>query len=119
VLSTADGFQFQFETLAALKPDLIIGTNAGIKRGDYQKLSKIAPTIAHAKGSLDYLSPWDEQTALIAQALGKQDEGQALVKRVKDRYARRLPSTRSSRARPRRLARAASTRATSTSTPRG
>ena len=32
VLSNKDGFQF--ERIAALRPDLIIGTNAGIKRAD-------------------------------------------------------------------------------------
>ena len=86
VLSNADGFQF--EKIAALRPDLIIGTNAGMQRADYEKLSKLAPTIPGGKGSTDYFSPWDDQVALIAQALGKPDEGEALVKHVKDRYAK-------------------------------
>lgn len=86
VLRTKDGFQF--EKIAALRPDLIVGTNAGLKRSDYQKLSRIAPTIAQRKGSTDYFSPWNEQTELIAKALGKEAEGRALVKRIKDRYAK-------------------------------
>ena len=85
VLSTTDGFEF--EKIASLAPDLIIGTNAGIEQEDYDKLSQIAPTIAGAKGSTDYFSRWDQQVELIAQALGKPEEGKALVQRVKDRYA--------------------------------
>jgi iron complex transport system substrate-binding protein len=86
VLSNTDGFEF--ERIAALRPDLIIGTNAGIKRADYRKLSAIAPTIAGVVGGTDYFSRWDEQTALVAQALGKEAEGRALVKRIKDAYAK-------------------------------
>ena len=85
VLNTTDGFQF--EKLASLAPDLIVGTNSGMKQGDYDKLSRIAPTIAGVKGSTEYFSPWDQQVEQIAQALGKPDEGAALVQRVKDRYA--------------------------------
>jgi iron complex transport system substrate-binding protein len=86
VLSNADGLQF--ERIALLRPDLIIGTNAGIKRRDYEKLSAIAPTIASAKGSTDWFSPWDQQTELIAKALGKEAEGRALVRRIKASYAK-------------------------------
>jgi iron complex transport system substrate-binding protein len=85
VLSNADGFQF--EKIAALRPDLIIGTNAGMQKADYDKLSKIAPTIAGPRGGTDYFSPWDEQTILIAQALGQEDEGRRLVDDVKAQYA--------------------------------
>ena len=70
----ADGLQF--ERIAGLAPDLIIGTNAGIERKDYEKLSQIAPTISSAKDSSDYFSPWDDQVELVAAALGKPDEGQ-------------------------------------------
>lgn len=85
VLSNADGFQF--EKIAAQRPDLIIGTNAGMKRGDYEKLSKIAPTIAGPKGGTDWFAPWDRQTLLIAQALGKEDEGRELIDDVRRQYA--------------------------------
>jgi iron complex transport system substrate-binding protein len=86
VLSNEDGFQF--ERIAALRPDLIIGTNAGMKRADYAKLSAIAPTVAGVRGGTDWFSRWDEQTVLVAQALGKEAEGRALVARVKAAYAK-------------------------------
>ena len=48
VLSTTDGFEY--ERIAALEPDLIIGTNAGLAEESYELLSAIAPTIAHPAG---------------------------------------------------------------------
>jgi iron complex transport system substrate-binding protein len=84
VLDASDGFQF--ERIAALQPDLILGTNAGMQRDDYEKLSRIAPTVAGVKGGTDYFSPWEQQTVLIAQALGKEDEGR-VVADIKARYA--------------------------------
>jgi iron complex transport system substrate-binding protein len=86
VLHNDDGFEF--EKIAALRPDLILGVNSGMKQGDYDKLSKLAPTIAAAKGSTDYFSPWDEQVELIAAALGKPREGRALIEGIEEDYAK-------------------------------
>jgi iron complex transport system substrate-binding protein len=86
VLSTADGFEF--EKIAALKPDLIVGTNSGMTEADYTKLSAIAPTIPGVKGSTDYFSPWDQQTVQVAKALGKEAEGKALVEGIKADFAK-------------------------------
>jgi iron complex transport system substrate-binding protein len=86
VLSTADGFEF--EKIAALNPDLIVGTNSGMKQADYTKLAAIAPTIPGVKGSADYFSPWEEQTVQVAKALGKETEGKALVDGIKADFAK-------------------------------
>ena len=86
VLSVADGFQF--EKIAELEPDLIIGTNSGMTKADYEKLSALAPTIAGVKGGTEYFSPWDQQTELVAAAMGKAEEGRKLVKGVQDAYAK-------------------------------
>ena len=86
VLSNADGFDY--EKIAELRPDLIIGVNAGMERKDFDQLSKLAPTIPAGKGSTDYFSPWDQQVELIARALGKPEEGRALIQKVKDAYAK-------------------------------
>jgi iron complex transport system substrate-binding protein len=85
VLHNTDGFDY--EKIAELRPDLIIGVNAGMKRSDYEKLSKIAPTVASPVGGTQYFSPWDEQVVLIAQALGREEDGRALVDDVKARFA--------------------------------
>ena len=84
--------------------------------GDYDKLSAIAPTVAGVEGGTDYFSPWDDQTVLIAAALGEEDEGRRLVEDIKTSTRRSPPSTPSGKARPRRSARTASTTGCSTST---
>ena len=86
VLSTTDGFQF--EKVASLQPDLIIGTNSGMTKADYEKFTAIAPTVPGVKGGTDYFSPWDQQTELVAAALGRAEEGKQLVKDVRDAYAK-------------------------------
>ncbi len=85
VLSTANGFEF--EKIAALDPDLIVGTNAGISKKDYELLSAIAPTVTNEPGSPGYFSSWQDQTLQIARALGREDDGQALVDDVEAAYA--------------------------------
>ncbi|MBN1529124.1 MAG: ABC transporter substrate-binding protein [Thermoleophilaceae bacterium] len=85
VLDASDGFDF--ERIAELRPDLIIGVNAGMRKPDYEKLSRLAPTIPAARGSTDYFSTWDEQVRLVSAALGKPEEGRALIEGVKDAYA--------------------------------
>lgn len=85
VLTTSDGLDF--EAIAALKPDLIIGTNAGIEADSYATLSAIAPTIAQAGGGEGYFSPWDEQAMMIGSALGKRGQVEELVAGIKDKFA--------------------------------
>jgi len=85
VLSTADGLEF--EKIAALDPDLIVGTNAGLTEKDYELLSAIAPTITSVEGSTQYFSDWQDQTLQIARALGREAEGQAIVDDLAADYA--------------------------------
>ena len=66
VLSLTDGFEY--EKIAALEPDLIIGTNAGMTDKDYDLLSAIAPTVTSVEGSTQYFSSWSDQTLQIAPA---------------------------------------------------
>jgi iron complex transport system substrate-binding protein len=84
VLTTTDGFNY--ERIAELDPDLIIGTNAGLDDESYELLSQIAPTIAHPAGAETYFSPWDDQAELIGQALGREDEMDAIVSDVRDQF---------------------------------
>ncbi|RNL63765.1 ABC transporter substrate-binding protein [Nocardioides marmoriginsengisoli] len=85
VLSNSDGIQF--EKIAALDPDLIIGTNSGVTKDDYAKLSKLAPTITNVKGGTDYFSAWQDQTRIIAEAVGLKEKGEELISRVETAYA--------------------------------
>ena len=85
VLSLADGFQF--EKIAALEPDLIVGTNAGMTAEDYAKLSAIAPTIAQSGQWSDFFEPWYLQSAAIGKAVGKEPEVTALIDDVRGQFA--------------------------------
>ena len=76
-----------YERIAALRPDLIIGTNAGMTREQYDLLSRIAPTVTSVSGSEQYFSSWQDQTRQIARAVGRSAAGDALVDRVEQRYA--------------------------------
>ncbi|MFB4349890.1 iron-siderophore ABC transporter substrate-binding protein [Microbacterium sp. CR_7] len=85
VLTTSDGLDF--EAIALLEPDLIIGTNAGMTEEDYDRLSEIAPTVAHSGDYSMYFEPWDVQTLQIGTAVGLEDEAQELVDDIDGRFA--------------------------------
>ncbi|WP_232677990.1 iron-siderophore ABC transporter substrate-binding protein [Nocardioides sp. R-C-SC26] len=85
VLRTTNGIDF--EKIADLQPDLIVGTNAGMTDRDYELLSAIAPTVSSVPDSLPYFSPWQDQVLQVARALGREGDGQELVERVEADYA--------------------------------
>lgn len=85
VLSTTDGFEY--ERIATLEPDLIVGTNAGLLQEEYEKLSEIAPTIASIEGSTQWFSSWQDQTRQVAAALGRSAAGEDLITGVAEAYA--------------------------------
>lgn len=83
VLSLADGIQV--DQIAALKPDLIVATNAGLDADTYSRLSEIAPTVAQS-GREAFFEPWKDQATTIGQAVFKHDEMQALIAGVGDKF---------------------------------
>ncbi len=78
--------QINFEAVAAQRPDLIFAINAGLKQADYDKLSRIAPTVAQSGDYIDFGMPWDEQTMLVGQALGREEQAKELVADVKGQF---------------------------------
>ncbi|MER5554726.1 iron-siderophore ABC transporter substrate-binding protein [Streptomyces sp. NPDC002793] len=77
-----------YEKIASLRPDLIIAVYSEIDQAAYDKLSKIAPTVGRTKGEKELFSaPWQDNAVHIAKALGKEDEGSALVKGIDDKLA--------------------------------
>lgn len=83
VLSLADGIQVA--QIAALRPDLIIATNAGLDADTYAQLSEIAPTVAQS-GTDAFFEPWKTQAAAIAAATFKRDEMSALISGVDEKF---------------------------------
>ncbi|MDV6264246.1 iron-siderophore ABC transporter substrate-binding protein [Rhodococcoides yunnanense] len=73
-------FDVDMESVAALAPDLILWTRSTNDKAVYDDLSEIAPTVAAPPGTdVAYGTTWDGQTEIVAQALGKVDEGKKLV----------------------------------------
>ena len=76
-LTDTDGIQF--EKVAALKPDLIVGMYSGLTKEDYATLSKIAPTLAQPAGVTDFGVGWDVVTQTVGKAVGKAGEADKIV----------------------------------------
>lgn len=84
VLHAPDGFDF--EKIASLRPDLIVGTNSGMSQADYDKLSELAPTVAPPPDAPAYFAPWRSQTLLIGSALGLTAEAETLVTDIEKQF---------------------------------
>jgi iron complex transport system substrate-binding protein len=77
----------QAEKIAGLRPDLILALYSGLTKEQYETLSKFAPVVAQPAGVNDYGISWQEQTATVGKALGKEAEAAKLVKDVEDTFA--------------------------------
>lgn len=75
-----------YEAIAALRPDLILDTKSSGDQARYEKLSQIATTVGVPAGGDNYLTTTDQQTTMIAEALGQVTEGKALLQRLTDAF---------------------------------
>ena len=71
--------EIEFEKVAALGPDLIFAVMSGVTKGDYAKLSAIAPTVAQPVDFQDWAVPLRPHTELIGAALGRPAAAGTLV----------------------------------------
>lgn len=65
------------ERIAALQPDLILAVYSGITEDEYKLLSQIAPVVPYPE--TPWTASWQEVITITGEALGKPDEGRALV----------------------------------------
>lgn len=75
------------EAIAAYRPDLIVAIFSYLTKEEYVEYSKIAPTIV---GLADYPNdgtPWQQQTELVGQALGKESEAKDVVAKAEQAIA--------------------------------
>jgi len=79
--------ELDYEAIAVLRPDLIIATHSGIQEAEYQRLSRIAPTVAQPATYPDFGVPWQEQTRIIGRALGREAQAEALIAQVEAQIA--------------------------------
>lgn len=68
-----------YEQIQALDPDVILNVRAAFDDKAYERLSQIAPTVQAPEGTPAYAVNWRDHTSIVATALGKKDEGAALV----------------------------------------
>lgn len=85
VLTNTDGIQF--EKVAAQRPDLILGVYSGLTQDDYDTLSKIAPTVAQPKDSIDFGASWQVVTRTVGTAVGRADRASQVVTDVESKIA--------------------------------
>jgi iron complex transport system substrate-binding protein len=76
-----------YEDILKLNPDVILDVKSSGDKERYDKLSAIAPTVAIPKGGENYLASTEQQTTMIAKALGKESEGKKLLTGLDDAYA--------------------------------
>ncbi|MGD9621736.1 MAG: ABC transporter substrate-binding protein [Mycolicibacterium sp.] len=74
------------DQITALKPDLIVATDAGLDQDTYARLSAVAPTVAQS-GSEAFFEPWRQQATTIGQAVFRHDEMQQLIADVEAKFA--------------------------------
>jgi iron complex transport system substrate-binding protein len=79
--------ELNFEAIAALDPDLIVGVSSGITDEEYATLSEIAPTVAQSDEYVDFGVPWQEQTQVIGRAVGQEARARDLVAATEERFA--------------------------------
>lgn len=86
-MDESDGVNFT--EIAQLSPDLIIAVNSGVTQEEYERLTKIAPTVAYPTGP--WVNSWQDMQRLTAKALGRTQAGEDLVaqteKLIRDRSA--------------------------------
>lgn len=73
-------YEIDVESVAALEPDLILWTRSTNDQALYEDLSDVAPTVGAPVGTdIAYGTTWDGQTQLIADALGKSEDGRRII----------------------------------------
>ena len=82
------GDSIDFEGIAAARPDLILIVTYALPKTDYEKLSKIAPTVPTVGGYPDWGVPWQAATEQIGRALGKPAEAKRLVSDTEALFAK-------------------------------
>jgi iron complex transport system substrate-binding protein len=69
-----------FEEILAADPDLILANYSGITEADYEKLSKIADTVAYP--DQPWSTPWRDVITTVGQALGEAEQAEELLAEI-------------------------------------
>jgi iron complex transport system substrate-binding protein len=74
--------ELDYAEIAKLEPDLILNTRSDNSEEKHRELTKIAPTVGAPADVVSYGTTWRQQMELVAQALGKTEEGKRLIGEV-------------------------------------
>lgn len=80
-----DAAELNYEQIAALRPDVIIGLYSGLTEDQYETLARIAPTVAQDGRFVDYGMPWEEMSLTIGRILGQEEQAKELISEIKTR----------------------------------
>jgi iron complex transport system substrate-binding protein len=86
LLSGADTGEPVVEEFVAAKPDVILAPYSGLTQEQFDSLSQVAPVVAYPDEA--WATTWQDQTTIIGEALGLQDEAAALVQDATDNIAK-------------------------------
>ncbi|MFD3699420.1 iron-siderophore ABC transporter substrate-binding protein [Streptomyces sp. NPDC058646] len=78
--------EYNIEKIAALKPDLVIAQYSGMKKEQYDTLSKFTKVVAQPKDLPDYGASWQVMTRQIGKSLGKDTETEKLISDIDARF---------------------------------
>lgn len=78
--------EYNIEKIAALKPDLVIAQYSGMKKEQYDTLSKFTKVVAQPQGVPDYGASWQVMTRQIGKSLGKTAETDKLIADIDARF---------------------------------
>lgn len=77
------GGEVPIEQIAALQPDLIVGSIYSITADTFPLLSAIAPTVTHDDVAGDSVAgAWEDLTRQLGKALGREDDAEAVISDV-------------------------------------
>lgn len=80
------GAEIDFEAIADLDPDLILGIYSFMTQDNYDLLAEIAPTVAQPAEYEDGATPWQEQMLITSRALGMEADAEEIVAEVEGRF---------------------------------
>ncbi|HVE97539.1 MAG TPA: ABC transporter substrate-binding protein [Pseudonocardiaceae bacterium] len=87
VMPRPQGDKLNFELIAGFRPDLIIGQYTGMTQEEYERASRLAPTVAQSGEHQDYTAPWQVTTRTVGKALGRPAQAEQLITGVESRFA--------------------------------
>ncbi len=71
--------EIDFAAIDALDPDLILAVDSDLDEADYRHLSEIAHTVAQPPDVPDFQASWQEETRLVATAVGLPRHGDEVI----------------------------------------